>query len=609
MQQNSTTVSAKKSAKRILAQKPFDLFLLMAVRPHKLLKSVGWRILGKKLRARSQIETAIETLPLSRLRQYRNFGKSEYALTKAIISAATSPKIGVHLHIAGAHKLDEALQAIKSIQCQNTAAYRIYVTGSSEVSLDIPWNPETEFLDGEFANSAHALLSALERAQSEKIAWLVPLEPEFRLSRHALTFFHAMLCNMQGNSNESFAAILYGDEAAIATPQLFSKAWLKPQWDGRMILSQDYISRACAFSVEKALGVWKQSGGRKPKSLYEWVLRIGEGHRVEHVPRIVALTPLHSWREDTDQKLETVREIVNCKGAEVSPGPFGTTKLRFPLPKPLPKISVIIATRDRVELLRTCVEGVLRDTDYQELEVIIADNDSVEPETLTYLDKVAADPRARVVRWPHPFNYSAINNFAAKHASGEYICLLNNDIEVLDPHWLSAMVREASRPRVGAVGARLLYPDRSIQHAGVAIGIGNAAGHAHRGLAENEPGYFAQVHITRGASAVTGACLLVAKRYFDEVGGLDEEYLAIAYNDVDLCLKLQELGLTNIYTPEATLMHHESKSRGSDFDPKHIVRYKAELKVFQERWGTEHIVDPWHHPNLDRDSEVFGNSH
>ncbi|MFW2446055.1 MAG: glycosyltransferase family 2 protein [Qipengyuania pacifica] len=276
------------------------------------------------------------------------------------------------------------------------------------------------------------------------------------------------------------------------------------------------------------------------------------------------------------------------------------------MPDPHPKISVIVATRDRVELLRTCVNGVLHETDYPDIEVIIADNDSCEAGTLDYMERAQADPRVRVVRWPHPFNYSAINNFAARSATGEYLCLLNNDIEVIEPDWLSEMVREAVQPGVGAVGARLLYPDRSIQHAGVAIGIGNAAGHAHRGLPQGVPGYFAQALIARGATAVTGACLLVSKGHFDAVGGLDEHALAVAYNDVDFCLKLRELGLANIYTPVSTLIHHESKSRGFDFAPEHLARYMSELAVFQKRWGTRRAIDPWHHSKLDRNDEKFG---
>lgn len=183
--------------------------------------------------------------------------------------------------------------------------------------------------------------------------------------------------------------------------------------------------------------------------------------------------------------------------------------------------------------------------------------------------------------------------------------MLNNDIEVIEPHWLSALVREAMQPGIGAVGARFCSPDRSVQHAGVAIGLGNAAGHAHRALPEGEPGYYAQALIARGASAVTGACLLVARRHFEAVGGLDADGLAVAYNDVDLCLKLRELGLRNIYTPLATLIHHESKSRGLDFSPEHLERYMRELSLLQERWDTRSLVDPWHHPGLDRGNETY----
>jgi GT2 family glycosyltransferase len=190
-------------------------------------------------------------------------------------------------------------------------------------------------------------------------------------------------------------------------------------------------------------------------------------------------------------------------------------------------------------------------------------------------------------------------------ARGDYLCLLNNDTEVIAPEWLDEMMRQACRPQVGAVGAKLHYPDGSIQHAGVVIGMGNAAGHAHRLLRDEEPGYFAQAHIAREATAVTAACLVVEKRKFVAVGGLDEEHLAIAYNDVDLCLKLREAGWTNMYVPTARLYHHESVSRGDDFSPEHNARYRAELRVLQERWRTDVRTDPLHHPMLDRSTDQY----
>jgi GT2 family glycosyltransferase len=290
---------------------------------------------------------------------------------------------------------------------------------------------------------------------------------------------------------------------------------------------------------------------------------------------------------------------------EVFPGPFGTAQIKWPLPPRLPLVSVIVPTRDKVKLLRKCVEGVLHGTNYPNLELIIVDNGSAETHTHAYLADICADPRVRVLPYAAPYNYSAINNFAAAQARGEYLCLLNNDTEVLEDSWLREMMRQATRPQVGAVGAKLLYEDRSIQHAGVIIGLGEAAGHAHRFLKEGQPGYFGQAHIPQYVSAVTAACLLVQKSKFEAVGGLDAAELAVAFNDVDFCLKLERAGWRNVYTPQATLIHHESKSRGRDISPQHIDRYLKELKVLQERWSTKTYLDPLHNPNLSKATENF----
>ena len=210
-----------------------------------------------------------------------------------------------------------------------------------------------------------------------------------------------------------------------------------------------------------------------------------------------------------------------------------------------------------------------------------------------------------MLRYREPFNYSAINNFAARHARGSYLCLLNNDTEVVEPSWLTELMRYAVRSDVGAVGAKLLYEDGSIQHAGVVVGIGDAAGHPHRFLPAGRPGYFRMAHVPQFISAVTGACLVVEKSKFEAVGGLDEEKLAVAYNDVDLCLKLEAAGWRNVYVPHAVLLHHESKSRGNDMAPAQFGRYSRELTVLQERWKTKTYEDPLHNPNLDRYSETY----
>lgn len=269
----------------------------------------------------------------------------------------------------------------------------------------------------------------------------------------------------------------------------------------------------------------------------------------------------------------------------------------------LPTVSVIIPTRNRANLLRTCITG-LRTTRYPALEIIVANNDSDEPETLAYLLELA-DEGVTVLDQPGPFNYSTINNNAVGAAKGELLCLMNNDIEVLAPDWLAVMATQALRPEVGAVGAQLLYPDGRIQHAGVVIGVGNAAGHAHRFLRPEAEGYFRRHALPQFVSAVTGACLVVRKDKFLAVGGLDGENFAVAFNDVDLCLRLNQRGWQSFYEPRAVLVHHESVSRGFDTDPVGAARFAKELGALQRIWRTNEIVDPYHHPMLSRASEQF----
>jgi len=277
----------------------------------------------------------------------------------------------------------------------------------------------------------------------------------------------------------------------------------------------------------------------------------------------------------------------------------------WPLPAELPLVSVIVPTRDRLELLRPCIDSLLSTTSYSPFEVLIVDNGSNEQATLDYLESVAQHRAVRVLRYDLPYNFSAINNFAAGQARGGYLCLLNNDTQIVEEQWLTEMMRFAVRDDVGAVGAKLLYANGAIQHAGVVVGMGDAAGHAHRFTPADQPGYFRLPHVAHYVTAVTAACMVVAKEKFDAVGCLDEEHFAVAYNDVDFCLKLERAGYRNVYVPHAVLLHHESMSRGDDKAKQHIDRYSRELAELQQRWGTKTFQDPLLNPNLDRYSETF----
>jgi GT2 family glycosyltransferase len=264
---------------------------------------------------------------------------------------------------------------------------------------------------------------------------------------------------------------------------------------------------------------------------------------------------------------------------------------------------VIVPTRNRLDLLRPCLEGLAK-TNYPDVEVIVVDNDSDDPATVAYLGDLRHSG-CRVFRHSGPFNFSAINNRAAGEARGEVLCLLNNDVEVLEPEWLSVMVTQALRDEVGAVGAQLLYPDGRIQHAGVVLGICGGGAHAHRFLRPGEQGYFKRHRLPQFVSAVTAACLVVRRDRFLAVGGFDERNFPVAFNDVDFCMRMNQQGWQSLYEPRATLIHRESISRGDDRNPADAARFASELAALRRLWGTGERVDQFHHPELSPFSEQF----
>jgi GT2 family glycosyltransferase len=239
------------------------------------------------------------------------------------------------------------------------------------------------------------------------------------------------------------------------------------------------------------------------------------------------------------------------------------------------------------------------------MEVLIVDNGSIEEATHRLFAQLARDPHVQVLASPGAFNYSALNNFAARLAKGEILALLNNDLEVVNEDWLAEMVGLASRPEVGCVGAKLLYPDGRVQHAGVYLGPGALAGHGYRWEQADISGQLNRMRTVQNVSAITGACLFTRKSVFDEVGGLDERHLKVALNDVDYCLKVRKAGYLNLWTPFAELVHYESQSRGRDRSPTKARRLAYERDVFRTRWGTAIFADPYYSPNLTHEREDF----
>jgi GT2 family glycosyltransferase len=575
-------------------------------RPGKAAVIAFWYATRRRVRARGQLADALAQLPFS-LEYWTECGaREDYDRLRALPRNAQSQcALTVHVHVER-HGIDTVSAAVASVLGQSWPHWQLIITATDDASAPdlarLLQDARVRLLSPPFQSYGRAFAATLAEAATR---YIVPLQPGCSLPSHALLAYAGHIALL----TEVDDPILYGDQGVAGGGDDGSGTWFKPEWDRDLALAQDFVSAACALPVVTARQVVNAiAEDCSARTAVDGLLlhSIGVGARFEHLHRLTALAPAEHWCHPCTDRIATLNSLpLPDKGVVAVAGPFGTAKIRWPLPAPEPLVSIVIPTRDRVELLQTCVDGVLAHTRYTNFEIIIADNGSEESATLAYMAAIAKDPRVRVVAWPYAYNYSAINNFAVTHARGEYLCLLNNDIEIIDGEWLGELMRHACREGIGAVGARLLYPDRSIQHAGVVVGMGNAAGHAHRALPEGDPGYFAHALVAREATAVTAACLVVSRKAYDAVRGLDETNLKIAYNDVDFCLKLKAAGLRNIYAPDAVLIHHESKSRGLDMAPEHLARYLEELAVLQARWDTKTFQDPTHHPALDRSSEVY----
>lgn len=412
--------------------------------------------------------------------------------------------------------------------------------------------------------------------------------------------------------------LIYTDEDKINESGRRFDPYFKPDWNYDLFLAQNCVSHLGVYQTEMVRSLGGFRVGMEGSQDWDLALRCVERlqrHQIGHIPRV-----LYHWRAIAgstalcaDEKgyaaeagLRAVGdhlERVGCKTDAVE-SRGGQVSVRRRLPDRLPKVSLIIPTRDKVDLLRICVSSVLEKTDYQNFELLIVDNQSDERATLDYFDLIKSDPRVSVLSYDAPFNYSAINNYAAARASGEIIGLINNDIEVDTPEWLREMVVHALRDDVGAVGAMLLYPNGTIQHAGVILGMHGIAAHLYVGLPRDHAGQMGRAFVVQEMSAVTAACLLVRKAVFDEVGGLDEG-LPVAFNDVDFCLRLREKGYRNVWTPNAVLYHHESASRGYEDTPEKAARFNSEVNFMRSRWNEFLARDPSYNCNLSLTGDAF----
>ncbi|MBB6251509.1 glycosyltransferase family 2 protein [Nitrospirillum iridis] len=445
--------------------------------------------------------------------------------------------------------------------------------------------------------------AALDLARGDYIALL---EPDAQLPPHALYWVAAELDHWPDTD------ALFSDEDKIDSDGFRGDPNFKPDWNPALMLGQDAFAHLGVFRRPLVMAV----GGFRPgfsggAAGYDLILRLASAttpDAIRHIPRILYHACARPPGADGgDQAWHAGKRAVEDhlvrlgRPGTVSRAPGGGYRVDYALVAP-PRVSIIIPTRDKLDLLRGCLDSLRTVSTYPDVEIIVVDNGSTDAETLAYLGGLASVGAIRVLRDDGPFNYSRLNNRAAGMATGEYLCLLNNDTVVITPDWLGQMMAHAMLPDVGAVGALLYYADDTIQHAGVTIGMGGVAGHVHRRLPRGEGGYAGRATLTQDVSAVTGACLLTRRALFLELGGLNERDLTVAFNDVDYCLRLRAAGYRVVLAATAELYHLESVSRGPDTDPAKSRRFAGEIDYMVAQWADMMHADPCFNPNLDLES-------
>jgi glycosyltransferase involved in cell wall biosynthesis len=412
--------------------------------------------------------------------------------------------------------------------------------------------------------------------------------------------------------------LLYSDEDKLDARDRRTEPYFKSDWNPELFLAQNFVSHLSVYRTDLVRRLGGFRIGFEGSQDYDLALRCIEQIRpeeIEHLPWV-----LYHWRAGDQSTASNptakpyaqeaarraVQEHLKRTGVAgtVVPSHDVYLQTKYALPNERPMVSIIIPTRDQASPLKKCVYSIFEKTDYPAYELIVLDNESQDSEALEFLADLEKRDDVRVERIDDAFNYSRLNNRGVELSRGSFVALLNNDVEVLHADWLTEMVSRAMQPKVAMVGARLWYPNGTIQHGGVILGAGGIAGHAHAGLRRGEPGYFARAHLAQDVSAVTTACALVKREVYLQVGGFDEN-LAVTFNDVDFCLRLREAGYRILWTPYAELIHHESASRGFDNSAPKQVRFLAEVDYMKSKWGDILQRDPFYNPNLSLDENLF----
>ena len=515
--------------------------------PLEYLQALAWRARGLRVRSRNKIAALAGRSP--RAYDLWMAQHEEAGIERISAESEIEPIYPVIDCTHGSDGLDATLKSVAAARCQ-VEPILLGVTDETRTSE---------------RKVVHDLAMLAERSP----VWLLPMRAGDLLAPNSLVAYSEVVRRIDG------VKIIYADDDLIDTSGVRRSPHFKPNWNPELFQHHDFITGASVVAADR------QMLRELPRESWAEAL-VGSAIRRAGFPVHLAQL-LHHRRQ--------------------RPAPKIPAKPARTLERSQPRVSTIIPTRNRHDLLRNCLEGLER-TSYSEVETIIVDNGSDERDTLDLLAMLNREGLT-VLRLDGPFNYSALNNAAVKRATGKLLCFLNNDIEMIDSDWLDLLVQHAIKPDIGAVGARLLYPDGTVQHAGVYTGVGGGAGHAHRFQRAEDSGYFERARLPQRVSAVTGACLVVDRQKFNAVGGFDETQFPVAFNDVDLCLKLNSYGWQSFYEPRSTLIHHESKSRGKDSSKINRDRFARELAALKLKWRTDEVRDPYHHPHLSPFCEQF----
>jgi len=444
--------------------------------------------------------------------------------------------------------------------------------------------------------------------------WIAMMDHDDVISENALAEIIIAI------NNNPDCQIIYSDEDKIDETGQRIDPHFKPDFSPELFRSMNYFNHLTVHRADNIRAVRGWDNDYIGSQDYDLNLKIWEkvdDVQIVHIPKI-----LYHWRQSTGSTAihETEKNYALNAGRKALEAHLERSKIaadvtvvpdapyfrvHYAVQHPPPLVTLIIPTKDKAGLLKTCISSILEKTTYSNYEILIVDNGSREAETHRYFKRLSSNKKIRIIEFNGPFNFSAINNYAVGYANGEIVGLVNNDIKVITPDWLTEMVSWAQQDRVGCVGAKLYYANDLIQHAGVIVGLGGVAGHSHKYFQRDDPGYFHRLKLCQNLSAVTAACLVIRKSIYQEVGGLNEEYLAVAYNDVDFGLKVKDAGYVNVWTPFAELYHFESISRGSENSPEKIKRYNSEVEYMLKTWGGDLKIDPYYSPNLTPNLEDF----